>query len=119
MSALYLIVGLLCGLPIGWSLRSHPKPEPDRRLDRTIASLQREAMERGKLARRLAQAETKIARLQKPKVCPVSLQVLGGQTLTVCSLCLGTGKVFHENPPRKDTPYSRCHCQVSVVGAPK
>jgi hypothetical protein len=30
----------------------------------------------------------------------------------VCSLCLGTGKVFHENPPRKDTPYSRCHCTV-------
>lgn len=38
--------------------------------------------------------------------------------LTVCSLCLGTGKVFHENPPRKDTPYSRCHCQVQGPNQP-
>jgi hypothetical protein len=63
MEALFLIVGALCGLPMGWSLRSQPKP--DRRLDCAIASLQREAQERGKLARRLAQAETKIARLCK------------------------------------------------------
>lgn len=34
--------------------------------------------------------------------------------MIVCSLCLGTGKVFHENPPRKDTPWSRCHC-IAVV----
>jgi hypothetical protein len=27
-----------------------------------------------------------------------------------CSLCGDTGKVFHENPPRKDTPWSKCHC---------
>jgi hypothetical protein len=27
-----------------------------------------------------------------------------------CPLCSGTGKVFHENPPRKDTPWSKCHC---------
>lgn len=73
MSAFYLIVGLLCGLPIGWSLRS-PAPAPtDKRLDRTIASLQREAEERGKLARRLAKAETKIARLSKS--CSVSSQL--------------------------------------------
>lgn len=39
--------------------------------------------------------------------------------VTVCSLCLGTGKVFHENPPRKDTPYSRCHCQAAPRPAPE
>jgi hypothetical protein len=37
---------------------------------------------------------------------------------SVCSLCLGTGKVFHENPPRKDTPWSRCHCGASPVSRP-
>lgn len=37
---------------------------------------------------------------------------------SVCSLCLGTGKVFHENPPRKDTPFSRCHCHGVASSAP-
>ena len=37
----------------------------DRRVDSAIAQLQQEFKERGKLARRLAQVETKVARLSR------------------------------------------------------
>lgn len=46
-----------------------------------------------------------------------SVKETAATPVTVCSLCLGTGKVYHENPPRKDTAYSRCHCQASTQPA--
>lgn len=71
--AAFLILGLICGLPIGWSLRSRNRDldVTDKRLDRAIAALDREAHERGRLSKRLAQAETKIMRLHR-YINPVS-----------------------------------------------
>lgn len=52
----------------------------------------------------------------------IKLRSVGGNSpaaveiKSVCPLCLGTGKVFHENPPRKDTPWSRCHCGGTLAG---
>lgn len=33
----------------------------------------------------------------------------------VCSLCLGTGKVFVQNPPQNDTPRLPCICSIGQM----
>jgi Flp pilus assembly protein TadB len=63
----------ICVTFLVWDARRRKTPKHDIRFDRVNAILQREAVERGKIARRLAQAETKIARLQKQ-----SSPVVGG-----------------------------------------
>lgn len=65
-TALFFSVVAVCITILIWDDRRTLKAaKSDERMDRVVASLQREASERGKLSKRLAQAETKVARLQK------------------------------------------------------
>lgn len=77
-TAIFFSVVAICITVLIWDgrrkgIQRYRAAKSDERMDRVVASLQRESSERGKLAKRLAQAETKIARLQKQP-----LDVVGG-----------------------------------------
>jgi Flp pilus assembly protein TadB len=63
--AMFFSVCALCISFLIWDARRRKSTKSDERLDRMVANLQREAVERGKLSKRLAQAETKIMRLHR------------------------------------------------------
>lgn len=76
--ALLFSVVAICVTFLVWDARRRKTPKHDERFDRLNVRLQHESDERGRLSKRLAQAETKIAQIRKRMPDPVSGSGNGG-----------------------------------------